>query len=468
MTNDTLQELSLKEIHQRLRDGSLKSRELTESAIAAYREDLGAYRDFRKDDAIEHANLADQAFRCGTDLGPLQGVPVSVKDLYGLSGTQTFAGSPKALPESFEKEGPVVSSLRRQHSVFTGKTHTVEFAFGGLGVNTHWGTPRNPWDAETHRVPGGSSCGAGVSLQEGTAWIALGSDTAGSVRVPASMTGCVGLKTSYGRWSLEGIFPLSPTLDTAGILTRSAEDALIGFAAIDPEHQGKLAELMKDAESLDPASVRISTRDMTLWQDCESGIAETVEDALKELNRGGVRLVESTTPETRQALEIFNMGSVPGIEIKEFIQSELPAWLETTDPVVGTRIKSSSSVDAGEYLRRLRVLKKLSASVQRHFEDVDLIASPTVPITPPLLADVCEVEGYAPRNMASLRNTTVGNLLGLCGITLPVGLDASGMPVGLQLLAKHGNDAKLLTIACRLEKILGTPRQRLGLAPCLK
>ena len=162
------------------------------------------------------------------------------------------------------------------------------------------------------------------------------------------------------------------------------------------------------------------------------------------------------------------MGSVPGIEIKEFIQSELPAWLDTTDPVVGTRIKSSSSVDAGEYLRRLRVLKKLSASVQQHFEDVDLIASPTVPITPPLLADVSEVEGYAPRNMASLRNTTVGNLLGLCGITLPVGLDASGMPVGLQLLAKHGNDAKLLTIACRLEKILGTPRQRLGLAPCLK
>ena len=103
MTNDTIQELSLKEIHQRLRDGSLKSRELTESAIGRYQEDLGAYRDFRKDDAIAHATLADQAFRCGTDLGPLQGVPVSVKDLYGLSGTQTFAGSPKALPESFEK-----------------------------------------------------------------------------------------------------------------------------------------------------------------------------------------------------------------------------------------------------------------------------------------------------------------------------------------------------------------------------
>ena len=120
---------------------------------------------------------------------------------------------------------------------------------------------------------------------------------------------------------------------------------------------------MENVESLDPASVRISTSDVTLWHDCESGIAETVEDALKELNRGGVRLVQSTTPQTLQALEIFNMGSVPGIEIKEFIQSELPAWLDTTDPVVGTRIKSSSSVDAGEYLRRLRVLKKLTGSV---------------------------------------------------------------------------------------------------------
>ena len=465
---ESLQQLSMKEFAERLRSGSLSSRDLVESAVEGHRDPLGAYRDFRKNAAFELASLADQAFRCGTDLGPLQGVPVSVKDLYGLFGTQTFAGSPKALPQSFEKEGPVVSSLRRQHAVFMGKTHTVEFAFGGLGVNSHWGTPRNPWDAKTHRVPGGSSCGAGVSIQEGSAWLALGSDTAGSVRVPASMTGCVGLKTSFGRWSLEGIFPLSPTLDTAGILTRSAEDALFGFSAIDPAYHGRLDELLHQVEGLEPGSISISSGDPNLWEGCEAGITETVEDAISELSRSGVRVVEVPVPESKQAIEFFSMGSVPGIELKEFLQSELPEWLETADPVVGSRIKSSSSVDAAEYLRRLRILKTLGTAVQDHFAKVDLIACPTIPICPPPLSQVSEVEGYVPRNVSSLRNTVVGNVLGLCGITLPVGLDSAGMPVGFQLLGPHGSDAKLLTMACRIEKILGTSRQRLGVAPCIK
>ena len=195
---------------------------------------------------------------------------------------------------------------------------------------------------------------------------------------------------------------------------------------------------------------------------------ETVEEALSELSRAGVRVVEAPVPESKDAIEFFRMGSVPGIELKEFLQSELPQWLGSADPVVGSRLKSSSSVDAGEYLRRLRTLQQLGSAVQAHFETVDLIACPTLPICPPALSEVGEVKEYAPRNVASLRNTVVGNVLGLCGITLPVGLDSAGMPVGLQLLGAHGSDAKLLSMACRIEKILGTPRQRLGIAPCLK
>ena len=288
--------LSLKEILQQFRQGTLRSQDVTECAIDCYNEELGAYRDFRADAAREMALLADSAFTCGTDLGPLQGIPVSVKDLYGLAGTDTYAGSPQALPPAFQVEGPVISTLRRQLAVFTGKSHTVEFAFGGLGVNSHWGTPRNPWDAEVHRVPGGSSCGAGVSLQEGSAWIALGSDTAGSVRLPASMTGGVGLKTSYGRWSLNGIFPLSPTLDTAGMLTRTVADALIGFAAIDPYYQGRIMQLDNDANPTDPAQFVIGTGDPSLWADCEPGIAEAVEIALKELSQAGIKVVEKAAP----------------------------------------------------------------------------------------------------------------------------------------------------------------------------
>ena len=460
--------LSLKEILQQFRQGTLRSQDVTECAIDCYNEELGAYRDFRADAAREMALLADSAFTCGTDLGPLQGIPVSVKDLYGLAGTDTYAGSPQALPPAFQVEGPVISTLRRQLAVFTGKSHTVEFAFGGLGVNSHWGTPRNPWDAEVHRVPGGSSCGAGVSLQEGSAWIALGSDTAGSVRLPASMTGGVGLKTSYGRWSLNGIFPLSPTLDTAGMLTRTVADALIGFAAIDPYYQGRIMQLDNEANQTDPAQFVIGTGDPSLWEDCEPGIAEAVEIALKELSQAGIKVVEKAAPETELAIELFMIGSVSGVELKEFLQSELPAWLDTADPVVGSRLTSSSTIDAEEYLRRRRTITNLSARAHALFTEVDVIACPTLPITPPPLSEVSEVAGYGPKNVRALRNTVVGNVLGLCGITLPVGLDAAGMPVGLQLLARHGSDARLLAIAYRIEQILGNARERIGQPPLVQ
>ena len=148
---------------------------------------------------------------------------------------EIYAGSSRLMPDALQREGPLVENLRQQRAVFTGKTHTVEFAFSGLGLNSHWGTPRNPWDTAVHRVPGGSSSGAGVSLIEGSAILAFGSDTAGSVRIPASLTGTVGLKTTHGRWPLAGIVPLSPTLDTAGLLARTADDMLFAFAAIDPK-----------------------------------------------------------------------------------------------------------------------------------------------------------------------------------------------------------------------------------------
>lgn len=463
----SLRHLPLRDILKQIRDGTLSAADLAESVIDCHDETLGAYRDFRPDSVRQAALLSDAAFACGTDFGPMQGIPVSVKDLYGLNGTETYAGSPQALPAPYQVEGPVVSVLRRQLAVFTGKSHTVEFAFGGLGVNSHWTTPRNPWDADSHRVSGGSSCGAGVSLQEGSAWVALGSDTAGSVRVPASMTGTVGLKTSYGRWPLAGIFPLSPTLDTAGILTRTVADALVGFAAIDPYYQGQLTRLEHEASQIDSKTLTISTGDPLLWENCDPGISEAVETALDELGKAGINIVQSTLPATEKAIEFFMVGGVAGIELKEFLQSQLPAWLETADPVVGSRLKSNSTIDAEEYLRRRRTLNKLSARAAPYFAEVDVVASPTVPITPPRLSEVAEVDGYQPRNVQALRNTAVGNVLGLCSITIPVGLDAGGMPVGLQLFAGHGHDARLLTIATHIEQILGNANERLGRPPLL-
>jgi aspartyl-tRNA(Asn)/glutamyl-tRNA(Gln) amidotransferase subunit A len=180
-----------------LRSGRITARTLAEAVAERYatlEPRLNAYRSFDADLLRRQAAAADAMLAAGADLGPFQGLPVSVKDLYGLAGFRTWAGTPKPLPEVCEREGPVVGAFRRQGALLAGKTHTVEFAFGGLGTNRHYGAPRNPWDATRHRVSGGSSSGAGVSLWQGTAVLALGSDTTGSVRMPASWTGTVGLR----------------------------------------------------------------------------------------------------------------------------------------------------------------------------------------------------------------------------------------------------------------------------------
>ncbi len=454
--------LSLFELYTAFRNGNLTARDLTEQAIAKHNSALGAYKYWQPQDARSAAARADASFSAGEDHGLLQGIPVSVKDLYNVDGLQTFAGSPVSIPDTLMAQGPVITGLDEQQAVFIGKTHTVEFAFGGLGVNNHWGTPRNPWDSTAYRVPGGSSSGAGVSLQEGTALLALGSDTAGSVRIPASMTGNVGLKTSFGRWSLEGIFPLSPTLDTAGILTRTVADAVFSFAAMDPEHQGRALKFVDQASHCTTGDFVIGRGESVLWEECDSGIVESVETALDELSQKGVRVTDARLPEVGDAIELLKAGNVTAAEIHEFLSSKMPEWLEMLDPLVSQRILGGASMSATEYLKRRRHINQLQLSANARFESNDVIVSPTVPITPPKLDDVQQVDRYRPLNLMSLRNTCSGNTLGLCSLTLPVGLDTAGLPVGLQIMARHGAEEKLLAIALCIEKVIGTSKDRLG------
>jgi aspartyl-tRNA(Asn)/glutamyl-tRNA(Gln) amidotransferase subunit A len=455
----------LSEIANALRSGKLSAAELAEDCIGRRNNALHAYKSWRPDVAIDMATLADQAFSDQKDLGALQGIPISLKDLYAVQDMEIYAGSPRLLPDTLRFEGPLVAKLRQQRAVFTGKTHTVEFAFGGLGVNSHWGTPRNPWDATIHRVPGGSSSGAGVSLIEGSSILAFGSDTAGSVRIPASLTGTVGLKTTHGRWPLTGIFPLSPTLDTPGLLARTAADMLFAFAAIDPQIQRSYGGLLDQANHLNASEIVIATAEPKLWQDCDPGIAEAVDTALSELSRLGVKVINLPIPEVADAIELLHVGNVVAYELGEFLKSELPEWLETLDPVVSTRLKDGVSISLGEYQRRRLLLEQLHCSVHSHFERCDVIASPTVAITAPDIAEVSAVSGYRSQNMAVLRNTCAGNSLGLCAITLPIGLDTSGMPVGLQLMGENGQDEKLVCIASCIERLIGNRADRIGPAP---
>lgn len=458
--------LPMAEIAILLGEGKLKARALAEEAIANHERfggKLMAYSQWSPEHARKCADAADAAFAAGSRAGPLQGIPTSIKDLFAIAGFPTYAGSPKRLPPKFEIEGPVVAALRRQLATVMGKTHMVEFAFGGTGENAHYGSPYNPWDATAHRSPGGSSSGAGVSLCEGSALLAFGSDTAASVRLPAAMTGNAGLKITKDRWSAEGIVPLSFTFDTPGILARSMADAAFGFAALDP-HLGDSFELLRGVpESV--AGIRIGVADSWFWEGCENGIDDVVHCAIDKLARAGAAVKEQPLPEAREAFAVFAEGGVSAIELRAFLDRELPDWLASIDPVNAPALNNAESLSAREYLtRRLRLIDAAKIAAAR-FDRADVIATPTVMVSPHRLAEETGPEEFWARNRKLVHNLVPVNYLSLCAATLPVGLDRLGMPVGLQLIAKGGDDELLVAIACAAERILGTPRETLGVAP---
>lgn len=458
---NSISELSIAEISNCLADQSLKCVDVTKHAIHRHNQfnsKFNAYKSWNEESAIQQAKQADEYISRGELQGVLHGIPVSVKDNYGLQGFPVYAGTPRPLPHKWCQEGPVVQSLRDGGCIFVGKTHLVEFAYGGLGTNNHWGTPRNPWDNHEFRVPGGSSSGAAVSICEGSAFVALGTDTAGSVRVPASFTGIVGLKIGAKRWSTAGIVPLSPYLDTAGILVRSVSDAIATFSVVDPETKN-FDSLGKKLSKLRSKKLRLGIADGVLWNNSESSITDACLQATKALDKSRFSVVSVNFPEADKAVDLRNQGGTASAEFMEFIQSELPDWGNSLDPNVLGRTKLGGDITAVDYLARMRQIKKLSFSALNVFENCDAIICPTVPISPPKLADVSEPDQYQKTNLLALQNTCVANYLSLAAITIPVGLDSLELPVGLQLMAPASSEELLMNIAEAIEQA--------GLAPKL-
>jgi aspartyl-tRNA(Asn)/glutamyl-tRNA(Gln) amidotransferase subunit A len=458
------------EIARALRTGQATAQELTEQAIARHDrcgERLHAYCLWTPDRARAVARAVDAAFAAGAVAGPLQGIPVSIKDLFAAEGFPCFAGSSRRLPaDPWEKDGPLVAILRGQLGVITGKTHMVEFAFGGTGLNSHHGAPRNPWDASAHRSPGGSSSGAGISLVEGSALLAFGSDTAGSVRIPASMTGTAGLKVTLGRWSTDGVVPLSHSFDTPGLLARSVTDVAYGFAALDPA-LGDAERFLAKCGVLTLEGVRIAVDDPVFWNDCDPGIAEAAREAVDALARAGAALRPATLPEAAAAYAVFLEGGVSAIELRSFLDRELPDWLAQLDPIMATAVRGAEVLSARDYLARRGRLQALARRAAPRFDGIDVIATPTLCITPPVLAEIGSPDAYLAANRRIVRNTVAVNYLGLCGVTMPVGRDRAGMPVGLQFIAPAWAEEKLLAVALAAERVLGSAAERLGTPPML-
>lgn len=438
-------DLGLRRIAEQIAEGTLSAEALCEAAIARHDPTLDAYVLWEPDFARRQARAADAAQAAGVRLGGLQGIPASVKDLYGVTGLPTRAGTPRNLPTDWAVDGPVIAGLRRQLGVIMGKTHTVEFAYGGLGTSGHQPVPRNPRDRAVHRAPGGSSSGAGVSVGEGTALVAFGTDTGGSVRIPATLTGCVGLKTTRGRWSTEGIVPLSPTFDTAGILTRSAADAAFAFEALD----GAEVPALDDA-----APLRLGVGEPSLWKEASPGIAERVREALGVVEAAGATLTDLALPGAAEVHALYREGGIVSAELYSFLRTSLPDWLETLDPDVRLRMERGRALEAWEFLHRKQRYAELGAAAGAALSQVDALLFPTVALTPPPISDLTDPEVYRLTNMAMVRNTCAVNFLGLCAITIPAGYDAAGMPVGLQLVGPPMSEPRLLAIARLIERLL--------------
>ncbi|MBV9220763.1 MAG: amidase, partial [Methylobacteriaceae bacterium] len=329
-------------------------------------------------------------------------------------------------------------------------------------------SPYNPWDARDQRISGGSSSGAGVSLLEGSALVEIGSDTTGSVRMPASFTGTVGLMVSHGRWSTDGIVPVAPILDAPGILTRTVADLVLAFLALDGRPARTWNEDAAEFESRPLNGSRIGIPRTLFWDDCSEGVAEGVETAIAEIEKAGAKLVPVEMPEPAAVYEMFQSGHIGTAAVYGMIRGEFSEWWDTLDPNVRDRLeRHGASLPAYEYVGRLRRVEGWMRAADAVLADIDAIAFPSVSVTPARLADIATADAYRAHNLAASRNSAVAALLGVTALSLPVALDKAGMPVGLQLAARHGSDPDLIALALSCERVLGTRGQRLGEPPLL-
>ncbi|MCV6600205.1 MAG: amidase [Cohaesibacter sp.] len=459
---------SLRSLANDLRNETKTTLGLVEEAIekqtraqAAY----GAYSFWLPELARAMAIAADASFKAGCDLGPLQGIACSLKDNFALNGTPLLAGAAKPLPEKFNQEGFVVKALRRQLSPIMGKTHTDEFAYGGIGAVCHAPVPRNPWDAEMHRVAGGSSSGAGISLLDGTAHYALATDTSGSVRRPAAMTGTVGMKLTFRRWSVDGMVPLTMTLDTPGFLSRTVADAFEVFRGIDPHPDEDILRRAEDFSGVE--GLRLAVCKNHFWDDCSPGLAEALQDALRKLETKGATIIELDLGEVDEAYETVRRGGVVASEFYSFLESELPDYIDILHPYLGGRMRGSDrpSQSAVSYLQNGLALEDAGLRIAEKLRDVDALVTPTVPITAPKVSDIATLQDYEAANALGVRNTYIPSLLRLNAVTIPAGMDAAGIPVGMHLITPGGREEKSLAVALQIERVLGTGYEQFGTPP---
>ena len=434
------------------RDGSVKPSAATRAhldRIEKFETSIGAFQSVYAEDAMQAAEAADKAFASGHRIGPFHGIPFGLKDICDVEGRVTTGGSKAMENRVSERTGTVAQRLISAGGILIGKTKTVECALGGWGTNQYMGTPCNPWDRSAHRIPGGSSAGTGAGVGAGFAVCGVGTDTGGSVRLPAGFNGLVGLKVTAGRLPTDGIIPLSHTLDTPGPLARSIEDTILMFLAMDGA-EGHVVDAQRASgsglfETLTGHvnGLRLGILDERERAECTAEILDAYDAALDRLRHLGadLQVFESTQG-------YADLTAASGVLIATegyyhhghlYEQNELPM-----DEDVRTRMLAGRGVTAAEYLKIMDDREAARLAYLDRMQGFDALLTPTMTTAAPKIEDVDQAVSPA-------HFTRHVNFFGMCALAVPSGLTPGGLPTSMQIIARGNQEALALRIGAALE-----------------
>ena len=434
-----------------LDSGRTSARKLVDECLARIADRTGeGMRAFIRVDAeaaIEAAEAMDRLREVKAAPSPFAGIPVSIKDLFDINGQVTRAGS-RALDDSApaEADAPAVARLRRAGFIVIGRTNMTEFAYSGIGINPHFGTPKGAWQRSVGHVPGGSSSGAAVSVVDRMAHGALGTDTGGSCRIPAAFNGIVGFKPTQRRVPLDGGVPLSFTLDSFGPLARTVGCCAVLDAVLADEP-------VKPLQPRPIKGMRLAVPTTVALDDLEEAVARTFERALEALSRQGALIERIAVPEFLDVGVMNTKGGFAAAESYAWHRYLIISHGEVYDPRVAMRILRGEAISAADYIDLLEMRKSLIARSTVRLAPYDALVLPTTANTPPRIADLADDKAFTAANLLALRNCTLINMIDGCAISLPCHREGE-VPVGLMLAAAGGSDRRIFELAAAMEAVI--------------
>jgi aspartyl-tRNA(Asn)/glutamyl-tRNA(Gln) amidotransferase subunit A len=430
----------------------ITSRQLVEQSLAAINDPQGeGARTFlvvHEQEALAAADRVDAQRRAGAKLHALAGIPISIKDLFDEAGVVTLGGSKVLIgTPPATRDAIVVERLRNAGAIIIGRTNLTEFAFSGLGINPHYGTPRNVFDRAAERIPGGSSSGAAISVTDGMAAGAIGTDTGGSVRIPAALNGLAGFKPTARRVPRDGVLPLSFTLDSVGPIAKSVGDCALLDQVLSGETNGVLT-----AAHL--RGLRFGVPKTVFHDDLSPAVANAFTTALSRLSAAGATIIELPMTEFARAAAVNPRGALTSAEAFSWHRQLIKYKADQYDPRVIARIRPGEAITTATYIELLKLRERFIQSINAAASSYDAMLMPTTPDTAPTIAEaVISDESYSHFNGRMLRNPSIVNLFDGCALSIPCH-DPGTAPAGLMIAGTQNTDRKILAIGLAVEEVV--------------